>query len=121
MPPTLTVAPRVGLWPYSPPSPRFSPRQGWLETWTDQALQPGASWEDSLREALKVADLILLLISPDFMASDYIQEVEPAAALERHKSGAARVVPIVLRKTDLKGTVVDSLQALPSDRKPVNL
>ncbi len=63
--------------------------------------------------------LILLLISPDFMDSDYCYRREMRAALKRHAKGQARVIPIILRPVDWRRTPIGRLLALPRDGKPV--
>ena len=65
------------------------------------------------------AGLVLLLISPDFMASDYCYDVEMVQALLRHESRQARVVPIILRQVMWDKSPFAKLQALPTDGKPV--
>ncbi len=57
-------------------------------------------WEKSIYQQIRTADIILLLISPDLMASDYTYGVEMKTALEMHERGEARVVPILLRPVD---------------------
>ncbi|MDQ3959532.1 MAG: toll/interleukin-1 receptor domain-containing protein [Pseudomonadota bacterium] len=64
-------------------------------------------------------DLILLLVSADFVASDYCYEIEMRAALKRHEKGEAKVVPIILRACQWRHTLFGKLQALPKDGKPV--
>src|SRR5205085_8297896 len=68
---------------------------------------------------LNTARIIILLISTDFIASDYCYSIEMTRALERHKAGEARVIPIILRPTDLKNSPFSRLQALPKDAKPI--
>ena len=53
------------------------------------------------------------------MASNYINDIELSRAMERHKAGTARVIPIILKPVDFKGTPFEKLQALPKDAKPV--
>ena len=61
------------------------------------------------------AQIILLLISSDFIASDYCYSIEMQRALERHEKGEARVIPIILRSIDWKNSPFGKLQALPKD------
>ena len=61
------------------------------------------------------SEIILLLISPNFMHSDYCYSIEMRRALERHERGEARVIPVILRPVDWKGTPIGELQALPTD------
>jgi tetratricopeptide (TPR) repeat protein len=90
-----------------------------LTNWHDREILPGEDWELAIDTHLNSADLILLLISPNFMASDYCYGKEMQRALERHKEGTCRVVPILLRPTYLEGAPFSRLQLLPTDAKPI--
>jgi len=94
-------------------------RNGQINTWYDREIQPGTVWEKELDTHLESADLILLLISSHFIASDYCWGKEMQRALEKHRTGTAYVLPILLRPVYLKGTPVAALKALPSEAKPV--
>jgi len=88
-------------------------RAGKIRLWDDRKIRPGEDWDDSIREALATADIIFLLLSPDFLATDYIAETEIAEALRRHKSGAAQVIPIKLRPCLWGNTPFSNLQGIP--------
>ena len=75
--------------------------------------------DERLNEHLNTADIILLLVSPDFIASDYCYGREVTRAMERHEAGEAHVVPILLRPTDYKGTPFEKLSPLPTNTVPV--
>jgi hypothetical protein len=90
-----------------------------IEEWKDRCILPGASWGEEIDEALDRADIILLLLSNDFLNSTYIRDVEVARAMERHRRQEAVVVPIVLRAIPLADTEFGTLQALPRDGKPI--
>src|SRR5690349_5863095 len=75
-------------------------RQGLISEWYDRKILPGAEWVGEIDEHLERASIILLLISADFLASDYCYDKEMTRALERHKQGEARVIPIILRPCD---------------------
>lgn len=94
-------------------------QQGWIVPWTDQAFTAGDTWEPILLEKLRNAELVLLLVSADFIASPYIQSVEMVEILNRHARGEVRVVPILVRPCDLAKSPLERLQVLPLDRKPV--
>jgi tetratricopeptide (TPR) repeat protein len=94
-------------------------RDGAISEWHDRALIPGQEWDEEIKAQLDRADIILLLISPDFLASDYIHRVELTRALERHEAREARVIPIILRPSDWANTPFSKLQALPKDAEPV--
>src|SRR5713101_3195287 len=90
-------------------------RQGLISTWYDRQIFPGTNWAKVIDERLELASIILLLVSPDFLASDYCYQVEMKRALERYDACQARVIPIVIRPCDCKGTPFARLQALPTD------
>lgn len=94
-------------------------RQGKITPWQDRTLEAGTEWDPQIKAALEAAHIILLLVTPRFMASNYINDVELAHALERHRAGTARVIPIILKPVDLAGTPIAQLQALPKDAKPI--
>jgi internalin A len=95
-------------------------RQGVLETWHDRKIGAGDDWKESIDENLKRADIILLLVSADFISSDYCYEEEMKAALKRHDNGEAQVVPVIVRDINWKKAPFARLQALPKDAKPVS-
>jgi tetratricopeptide (TPR) repeat protein len=95
-------------------------REGLIEQWHDRMISPGDEWDKSVAENLATSDLVLLLITPDFIASQYIYEKEMSRAVERHRQGRARVIPIIVRPSPpLSSTPFRKLQALPKDAKPV--
>jgi hypothetical protein len=61
----------------------------------------------------------MLLVSPDFIASEYCMEVEMQIAMEMHQKGLATVVPIILRASDWQDEPFGNFLALPTDGKPV--
>lgn len=90
-------------------------RQGLIDTWTDRKLLPGDRWEEGIEQELERADLILFLVSDDFIASDFIWSREMTRALEREKAGEARVVPVIVRPCDWHSAPFGKLQAVPKD------
>ena len=94
-------------------------RSGLVHVWFDRAIDAGTEWAGQIDEHLAKADIILLLISADFLASDYCYDVEMKRALERHQAGAAVVIPIILRPVDWSGAPFAKLQCLPSHAVPV--
>ena len=94
-------------------------RSGKVETWNDRELIAGQDWNEGIMSELNKANVILLLISVDFNASDFIWEKELASAMKRHEEGAAHVVPIVLRKCEWSSLPYAKLQALPRNATPV--
>lgn len=94
-------------------------QQGVISDWRERAVTMGAQWKNELDVHLEEADIILIFLSADFLASDYAQGVEMKRALERQLEGKARVIPILLRPVFWKGTPFARLQMLPSHDKPV--
>jgi hypothetical protein len=94
-------------------------RQQIISSWYDRDITAGSGWAGQIDDNLDAAQVILLLISSDFMDSDYCNDVELTRAMERHRNGDACVIPIILRPTDWKGAEFESLQALPKDAVPI--
>ncbi|XXY47111.1 SUMF1/EgtB/PvdO family nonheme iron enzyme [Sorangium sp. So ce269] len=90
-------------------------RQGLVSTWHRGRIGAGATRDESIAAELSAAEVVLLLVSEAFLASDSCYERELGAALERHRRGAARVVPVVVRACDWEGTALAQLEALPRD------
>jgi len=93
--------------------------EGVIRAWHDRRIVAGQKWGDEIDARLNSADIILLLVSPDFLASDYCRTVEVKRALERDAAGKARVIPVILRPCQWTRTPIGQLQALPKDGKPV--
>jgi TIR domain len=91
-----------------------------IEVWQDRALIGGDEWNETIIEELKTADLIILLISINFLNSKYIWEKEVAIAMERHKNKTARVIPIIAKSCDFTDFSFAALQALPKNAAPIN-
>lgn len=95
-------------------------RQPAIKVWNDRQIIGGEEWDDSIKKELDTADIILLLVSPRFLASRYIYDVEIKTAIERHEKKDAIVVPIILKPCDWNETEFAKLQALPRNAKPIN-
>lgn len=94
-------------------------RQGLLKIWHFRELEPGVEWDAEIRRQLAASQMILLLVSPDFLNSRYSWNEEVNYALKRHAEGTARVIPIILRPCDWKHAPLNTLQALPKDGVPI--
>jgi hypothetical protein len=84
---------------------------------TNRVIAPGEHLYDEIDTHLEVAKIVLLLVSSDFIASDYCYAEEMRRALLRHERGLARVIPIIVRPVDWKGAPFASLKMLPKDGK----
>jgi hypothetical protein len=96
-------------------------RNGHIEQWHDRRIGVGTEWKGDIDEHLKTADIILLLISSDFLSSNYCYDIELELAMRRHESGEARVIPVFLRPCDWSGSQFGRLQGAPTDAKPVTV
>ena len=93
-------------------------RQKLITGWYDRAIEGGEEFSEEIAAHLNSAPIILLLISPSFIASDYCYEKEMMRAMERHEAGEARVIPVILRPCDWHQAPFGKLNALPRDGKP---
>ena len=96
-------------------------RQGLIDTWYDHMIEPGSEWRIELKSRLDNAGLVLLLISADFIASDYCYGIEMTCAVERHNAGNAKVIPILIKPADWKSAPFGKLQVLPKNGKAVSI
>ena len=94
-------------------------RQGIIDLWHDRAISAGTEWEREIDKHLNTAKIILLLVSPDFMDSDYYYSKEMSQAMDRHERGNAQVIPVILRPVYWQGAPFGKLQALPTDAKAI--
>lgn len=94
-------------------------RQHIIQSWHDRRISAGTEWANQIDDNLNSAHIILLLVSNDFLASDYCYDLEMGQAMVRHKAGEARVIPIILRPCDWQSAPFGKLQALPKNGEPV--
>jgi TIR domain len=94
-------------------------RQHKIKPWQDRAIEAGTEWDAEIKVHLESAGIILLLITPRFIASEYCFDQEMQRAIARHDAGTARVIPIIVKPCDWQDTPFSKLQVLPKDAKPV--
>ena len=94
-------------------------RQMIIRVWHDRRIGAGKDIHREINENLETADVVLLLVSSDFLASDYCYDREMARAMERHRQGSARVIPVILRVCDWNGAPFGNLKAVPRDGQPI--
>ncbi len=94
-------------------------RQGLLSTWSDCKIRAGNELDREIQKQLELSDVFLLLISSDYIGSEYCWGVEFERAMERHRIGSAIVIPIIVRPCAWKQTSLGQLMALPKDGHPV--
>lgn|GEM_PF-1086696 len=95
-------------------------KSGEVELWSDHEIKPGALWDTEIRARLEESSLIIMLVSDDFFASEYIHNVEMTSALARHSRGEARLLPVIARHCSWsEAPEIARLQVLPPEGKPV--
>jgi len=94
-------------------------RQALIAAWHDHEISAGTEWANAIDQHMESARVILLLISANFLASNYCYDIELKRAMERHESSEARVIPIILKPVDWSGAPFSKLQALPKNAKPI--
>lgn len=87
-----------------------------IEIWTDKNIVAGQKWNDLIKAKLNESEIILFLVSPDFLASDYINDVEIKTAIENHK---IITIPVIIRPIRMELLQINYLQVIPSGAKPV--
>ncbi len=87
--------------------------KGWIRTWHDRSIRGGEKWEQEINENFDKAKIILLLVSADFLSSDFIRIKELPRAMERHEKNEACVIPVILRECDWEEHIIGQLEALP--------
>jgi hypothetical protein len=91
-----------------------------IDDWNDSEIRPGARWDKEIRSALDRSRLVIFIVTPDLLASDYVNRVELARAIELERAGKCQVVPIVARATDWGRSPLADFQALPGNARPID-
>lgn len=94
-------------------------RDGMIQIWHDASINPGHDLAKVIDRELAAAEVILLLVSPAFIASDYCWEIEMKEAIRRHRAGTATALPVILRPADWTTAPFRPLLAVPRDGLPV--
>jgi hypothetical protein len=69
-----------------------------VSVWSDQAIRAGEEWMPAIERALDEAKVMVLCVSPSFLASDWAQ-LEIGVALSRSRSAGVRVIPVILSES----------------------
>jgi hypothetical protein len=128
---STTLAPLEVFYSYADADERFLHKmekhlsllkhEGLITTWHIRRITAGSNTEKIVDCHLNTAPVILLLISADFLASDYCYGTEMQQALQRHEAGEARVIPVLLSPVDWQGSPFEKLKVLPSNGKPITM
>ena len=90
-----------------------------IDEWNDRKIPAGDKWEKAISSALERADIVLLVISIDFINSKYCYDVEMERALERERNGETVVIPVIARACMWRSSEFARLQATPTDGKAI--
>lgn len=94
-------------------------RIGMIEEWNDRKIIPGQQWNHEIKTKLEQSEIVIFLVSSDFMASDYIADVEVNNTLDKYRKGKVCIIPVIIRSCDFSSLDISKFQALPKDAKPV--
>ncbi|MEY2631817.1 MAG: hypothetical protein RIR00_471 [Pseudomonadota bacterium] len=91
-----------------------------LIVWDDRKISAGAEWLKEIEEAMDHCEVALLLISPDFLTSDFITRNEIPKLLERRENEGVRVIPVIVSACQwTKKLTLKDIQGRPKDGKPL--
>jgi len=93
--------------------------QGIIDVWHDRLIGPGDEFGSAIDRNLADADIVLLLVSSDFLSSSYCWGIEMKTAMERHEKKNAIVIPVIIRACDWHSAPFGKLLAAPKDGKPI--
>jgi internalin A len=94
-------------------------RKGEINSWDDTEIVPGQKWEPEILGKLERADIVVLLLSNDFIKSNYCYQVEMDRARERDATGECAIVPIVVRACRYDKLELGKIQAIIPEAKPI--
>ena len=96
-------------------------RQGVISSWHDRRITAGSDFDETISSELELSQIILLLVSAHFLASDYCYEKEMKRSIEKHEDGSSVVIPVILHPCDWHSSPFGHLRATPTDGKPVSM
>lgn len=95
-------------------------RTGKIDIWDDRKLIVGSDFDKEILHQLEVADVVCLLVSRNFIRSEYIWSKEMKKAIQRHEEGTAKIAPIIIsRVPNFNILPFANITALPTDAKPI--
>jgi formylglycine-generating enzyme required for sulfatase activity len=94
-------------------------RRKLIKLWLDRDIEAGLEWANEIDQNLEQAAIILLLVSADFIASEYCYSIEMTRAVARHEAGTAKVIPVIIGACDWTSAPFGKLQAIPPDNQAV--
>ncbi len=95
-------------------------REQLIDLWCNRVIAPGSDWERDIEDELASADIVILLVTPDFVASAFCFEKEFATALRRHDEEGVPILPVLVKPVDYAHMPFGQFQALPRDLRPIS-
>ncbi|MEO5681582.1 MAG: TIR domain-containing protein [Chitinophagaceae bacterium] len=95
-------------------------RQGLINIWEEGMIEAGRNWNQEIKNKISEADLVIMLISADFLASEYIYGEEVQEAFKKHEEGRARILPVIIRACNWQDTPFAKFQVVPRSARPVS-
>lgn len=95
-------------------------RSGVISVWHDRKILAGDEWKGQIDKNLENADIVLFLISPSFLASDYCYDIEVKQAMTNTAAGKCKIISIIIRHCDWNGCDFSQFQVVPKEAKPIN-
>ena len=98
-------------------------RNGLINEWSDKELVAGQDWDRAIKKNLEDADIVLFLVSSEFLASDYINNVEVEETIKKYHENSIKVFPVILNNCMWQETILNKFQAVPSEKgrlKPIS-
>ena len=92
-----------------------------IDIWDDRQVKIGDKWDEKIKKHLSDSDIVFFLMSPDFLASEYINDTEIKNTIERHNKNEVRIVPVFVRPCDFKSSILSDFQGVPRDSKYISL
>jgi TIR domain len=91
-----------------------------IKIWIDEEIRPGDLWDGKIKHALSEAQVFIFCVSPSFLNSRYIAQVEVVEARKKHDVGEALIIPILLKHCPFEYVeFLKELQALPKGARPI--
>jgi tetratricopeptide (TPR) repeat protein len=94
-------------------------RDGFINFWYDRMVDAGKNWDEEIQKQLDGSEIVLCLVSREFLAAPYIQEIELPKALDRHEAGKARLIPLIVRSCNWAHSPLYALQTATGDKRPL--
>jgi len=91
-----------------------------IDEWNDREIMPGEKWDDAIKKNLQDSDVVLFLVSPYFMGSSYINDVEINRTIERYNQGEVRIIPVIVEPCEWTLLPLKDFQALPKNAKAIS-